>query len=52
MAGGSAAPQALSAGFTLAWAIGAGAVLAGLAVTAVLLRGPSGRRRQEVLEPA
>ena len=52
MAGGSAAPDALSAGFTLAWTLGAGAVIAGLVVTAVLLRGPSGRRRQEVLEPA
>jgi EmrB/QacA subfamily drug resistance transporter len=52
MAGGSAAPQALSAGFTLAWTIGAASVLAGVAVTAALLRGPSGRRRQEVLEPA
>jgi EmrB/QacA subfamily drug resistance transporter len=52
MAGGSTAPDALSAGFTLAWTIGAGAVIAGLLVTAALLRGPSRRQRQEVLEPA
>jgi hypothetical protein len=52
MAGGSPAPEALSAGFTLAWTLGAGAVIAGLAVTAGFLRGPSSRQPQEVLEPA
>ena len=38
LAGGSAAPQALSAGYTLAWTIGAASVLAGVAVAAALLR--------------
>jgi EmrB/QacA subfamily drug resistance transporter len=40
LAGGSAAPQALSAGYTLAWTIGAASVLAGVAVAAA-------RRRRE-----
>ena len=38
LAGGSAAPQALSGGYTLAWTIGAASVLAGVAVAAALLR--------------
>jgi hypothetical protein len=41
VAGGSGLPHALTAGYTLAWAIGAASVLAGVAVTAaLLLRGP------------
>jgi len=41
VAGGSGMPHALTAGYTLAWTIGAASVLAGIAVTAaLLLRGP------------
>jgi EmrB/QacA subfamily drug resistance transporter len=52
MAGGSPAPDALSAGFTLAWTLGAGAVIAGLVVTAALLsRSPAAPEARPALAP-
>ena len=55
VAGGSGLPSALTAGYTLAWEIGAASVSAGV-IVAVALLGGGGRRLRprpaEVLEPA
>jgi EmrB/QacA subfamily drug resistance transporter len=52
--GGSGLGHALTAGYTLAWEIGAVSVAAGIVVALALLRGPGdrGARRAEALEAA
>jgi EmrB/QacA subfamily drug resistance transporter len=53
--GGSTVPHALTAGYTLAWEIGALSVLAGIVVAVALLRAPGdggGRRRQAAAREA
>jgi predicted MFS family arabinose efflux permease len=46
--GGSRLPHALTAGYTLAWEIGAISVAAGIVVAVALLRGPGDGRRRGV----